>query len=271
MIKFSATLPYQYDSPFSPFSAAAYPQGLLWLKACGFNAVEIGISDYLNVDVRQIRAGLDKLGLGCSTIATGQARKREGLSLIDDSAAIRQRTQQRLYEHIRAARVLNSQVTIGSLVGSGDDGSPRELQDRLAQSLQPVIAYAQQMQVQLIIESVNRYENTLLNSAASAVAFLDQIDNPSCVGILWDVFHANIEDRSFVETIDLLGPRLKHVHFADSNRYFPGYGHINFNQIYQKLKASEFQHYISLECLNLPSAQTVIDQAGWFIAALRAR
>jgi sugar phosphate isomerase/epimerase len=271
MIKFSATLPYQYDTPFSPFSAADFEKGLDWLQASGFDGAEICISHYRGVDVARIKQELDKRGLGCSTISTGQAWTLEGISFINDDPALRQKTQQRVNEHITAACTLGSDVTIGLLRGSGEAGRRREQQKTLIETVTPCVSYAQEKKVTLLFEAINRYETELVNSAEAALETIAALGNPGGVGILWDLFHANIEDAGFAKAIELMGPRLRHVHFADSNRYFPGYGHLNFNFIYDQLKQAGFDGYISFECLNLPSAQTVITESAGFIAGLRAR
>jgi sugar phosphate isomerase/epimerase len=271
MIKFSATIPYQYNTAFSPFGVDDYEKGLDWLKASGFDAAEICISHYRGVDVAKIKHGLDQRGLGCSTISTGQARSLEGISLIDDDPVRRQKAQKRVNEHITAAQTLGSYVTIGLLRGLGEAGRCQEQQKRLLETIAPCITYAQGKKVTLIFEAINRYETTLLNSAEATLKMIAALGNPDGVGILWDVFHANIEDASFAGAIELMGSKLKHVHFADSNRYFPGYGHLDFNSIYDKLQKVGYNGYISFECLNLPSVQTVIDESAGFIAKLRAR
>lgn len=269
MITFSATLTCQYDAPFSPFSAADLNKGLAWLKASGFDAAELCISDYQGIDIARIADALASHGLGCTTIASGQARKREGLSLLAQDPEILRRTRQRLFEHIDAAAVLGSYVTIGSLRVADTTLSATRYCQLLAQGLAPCLDYAHAHGVTLIIEALNRYEAEHLNSAEELVQFLDLIGSSSQVGILWDVFHGNIEDRDFAQAIAMMGPRLRHVHFADSNRAFPGYGHLPFDDIYRQLRQSHYQGAISLECLCRPSAQAVIDESGPFIQRLR--
>jgi len=67
-----------------------------------------------------------------------------------------------------------------------------------------------------------------------------------------DTFHMNIEGVSFRDSIleakDLLG----YVHLADSNRWAPGYGHINFVEIISILKKINYQGFLSFEILPLP-------------------
>ncbi len=49
------------------------------------------------------------------------------------------------------------------------------------------------------------------------------------------------------------GGMIEHVHLADSNRRFPGQGHIDFRAIIKALEAISYQGYLSGEFLPLPS------------------
>ena len=46
----------------------------------------------------------------------------------------------------------------------------------------------------IALEPLNRFETYFLNTAADAVKLCDEIDHPN-VGILFDTFHANIEEK----------------------------------------------------------------------------
>lgn len=269
MIAFSATLACQYDTPFSPFPAAQFGHGLAWLSASGFDAAELCINDYEGVEVAAIRQGLDLAGLGCTTIATGQARKRDGLTLLSADKSVVRRTQARLFEHIDAAAQLGSHVTIGSLRATDLPLDKGQYMSELAAALFPCVEYARRNGVVLILEALNRYEVCQLHSAQEMMAYLAFSDAPENVGVLWDLFHASIEDADYAQAIATLGPRLRHVHLADSNRGFPGYGHLPLEEVYTALRLAGYQGAVSLECLCRPSAQTVIDGAGELVARLR--
>ena len=86
MMKFSSTMTIQYDTIFSPFTAAQYPEALDWLRDSGFDAAEVCISHYRDLDVEGFKAELDRRGLACSNISTGQARTLEHITLLDDGA-----------------------------------------------------------------------------------------------------------------------------------------------------------------------------------------
>lgn len=270
-MKFSTTLTYQYPTPYSSFPPEEFARGLQWAKDSGLDAAEVCICSYDGIDVPALRAQLDALELGCSTISTGQAFGREHISLLSADAQSVRGAQERLKQHIDAAKILGSKVTLGLLRGIGDRTDPAAERRALAERLQPVLEYADKQGVMLLIEAINRFECSILFSAEDTLAFVkDELGDPACVGILWDVFHANIEDPDFAPAIDLLGRHLQHVHLADSNRMFPGYGHLDFDGIIKKIKGSGFDQYYSFECFNQPSRDTVLQETAGFVARMRA-
>lgn len=269
-MKFSATVTLQYDTPFSPFRASEYSKGLDWIKNSALDGAELCISNYDDIDPYEIRDDLDKRGLGCSTLSTGQARGLEGLSLIGVTPDIVRKTQQRFMQHIDAASVLKSKVTIGLMRGIGSVRTKDSDLHQLSEAMKPLIEYAAKKNVVIVLEAINRYETALLNSAEAAYDFVvNDLGNPECVGILWDLFHANIEDRDFYQSISLMGNKLQHVHLADSNRMFPGYGHTDIAGILKKLKESGYSEYCSFECFNQPSLDVVLRETGPWVQKMR--
>lgn len=268
-LKFSATLTVQYPTPFSSFEPQDFDRGLDWVQASGFDGAELCISNYDGIDVQALKQKLDAHHLGCSTLSTGQARSLENISLLHEGEALRT-AQHRMCQHIDAAAILGSKVTLGLLRGLGTAGHQKEDKAALARNLEPVLDYAQSHGVTIILECINRYETALFNDAASTVDFIkNDLGNPSCVGILWDLFHANIEDPSFEDAVAVLGDKLKHVHIADSNRMFPGYGHTDFEAIGKLLVQAGFKDYMSFECFNLPSLEVVLQKSSEFIQKMR--
>lgn len=270
-MKFSATVTLQYDTVFSPFKHEDYLTGLDWMKDNCLDGAEICISHYSGVDPGRIREELDTRGLGCSTISTGQARGLEGLSLIGASPEAGEKTRERFMQHIDAAKILGSKVTIGLMRGLGSQETmKRDLAD-LREAMMPLIDYADKKGVVLCLEAINRYETALLNSAEATMDFIvNDLGNPGCVGVLWDLFHANIEDIGFKRSIDAMGDKLKHLHLADSNRMFPGYGHTDFKSILKMVKNTGYEDYCSFECLNQPELDIVLNETGEWVKAMRA-
>ena len=270
-MKFSATVTLQYPTIFSSFPVEDYVKGLDWMRDSGLDGAELCISHYNGLDVGRVKAQLDERGLGCSTLSTGQARGLEGLSLIGVSREVSEKTRARLMQHVDAAAVLGSKVTIGLMRGIGSVQTMDADLDALAEAMKPLVDYADKKGVVLLLEAINRYETALLNSAEADVEFIEnRLGAPDCVGVLWDLFHANIEDIGFERSVDRLGKRLQHIHLADSNRMFPGYGHMDIGRILKYVKDTGYSEYASFECFNQPDLQTVLRETGPWVASVRA-
>ena len=133
---------------------------------------------------------------------TGQARGLEGLCLSGVPGDVVERTQRRFFDHIDAAAVLGSKVTLGLMRGLGSTHNADADLAQLREAMLPIADYAQKKGVTVLLEPINRYETILLNSGIEVYDFIvNDLGNPDSIGILWDLFHANIEDRDFAETV----------------------------------------------------------------------
>ena len=75
--------------------------------------------------------------------------------------------------------------------------------------------------VTFAIEPLNRFETFFLNTAADAAQLAKEIGHPN-IGILFDTFHANIEEKNIAAGYRTVGPYLKHVHTCENDRGIPG-------------------------------------------------
>ena len=78
-----------------------------------------------------------------------------------------------------------------------------------------------------------------LNTAADALRLCREIGHPS-VGVLFDTFHANVEEKDIAAALQSLGAALYHVHLSENDRGVPGTGHIPFREVLDTLKSMEY-------------------------------
>ena len=131
---------------------------------------------------------------------------------------------------------------------------------RVAESLARMTELAGRSGVRIALEPVNRYEIDFLNSCAEAVSFMQrhQLDS---LRLMPDVFHMNIEDPSIEGSLMRFVDRIGYVHFADSNRYFPGAGHQDFRSIVGSLRTVGYEGWIGVEILPYPDPDTAARNA----------
>jgi len=105
---------------------------------------------------------------------------------------------------------------------------------------------AERLGVRLAVEPINRYEAYLVTSVDAALAYLDAVGSP-WVGLTIDLFHANIEERTIAGAIRAAGPRLWHVHVADTNREGLGRGHLDLDACFAALQEVGYSGALVLE------------------------
>jgi sugar phosphate isomerase/epimerase len=107
--------------------------------------------------------------------------------------------------------------------------------------------------VRLAMEPLNRYETDLIHTVQEGLEFIGRIGSYN-LGLLLDTFHMNIEEASIEQSIRTCGRHIFHFHVADSNRWFPGAGHLDFASIFEVLQATGYQGWISGEFMPMPDA-----------------
>jgi len=246
-------VPLQDATPFSPFTPEGWREALAQVKAAGFDGVELAITNPSLLDSSAVAEALTTEGLQLLSITTGQAAGLEGLSLASKDDNIRHRAIDRIQDHMRFAEPWDAVVIIGSLRGA--DGNASLLVEALR------ICARSNPSIRLALEPLNRYETHLVHTTTDALHLLDKVGAEN-LGVLFDTFHANIEEPSIGEAIHLAGDRLFHVHLADSNRWVPGHGHTDFSPVWHALNGVHYARGVVLEPLPLPTKEAVLASPG---------
>lgn len=101
-------------------------------------------------------------------------------------------------------------------------------------------------QIERILEPLNRYQDHMINTLADARRYIVE-NNLKHVQIIGDFYHMNIEEDNLAQALhdnrDLLG----HVHIADNHRYQPGSGTLDFQALFEQLRADNYQGYVVYE------------------------
>jgi sugar phosphate isomerase/epimerase len=253
------------------FAGDLFP-ALEQVKAYGYDGIELSLLDSQKIDQDQIMEELERLGLGVFAIATGQTYVTDGYCLYSGDDGKRTKSVERLYHHIDFAAKLDSAVIVGGIRGRIEDGckNPSEVKEKGHQAVADCARYAEQKNVVLLIEPVNRYETNVINTVEEGLELIRSIDSKQ-LKLLPDTFHMNIEERSIEDSIIQAGDDLGYIHFADSNRLAAGLGHLDFSSIVGALKKISFDGPIGVEVLPKPDDHAAAKQAIKFIKPLVGR
>jgi sugar phosphate isomerase/epimerase len=247
------------------FDAVAFQghvlEHLRHVAGLGYDGVELAVRDPALLDANALQAALSQAHLVVVAIGTGQAWTDEQLSFTDPDPAVRAAAQRRFHSQLSLAARLQAMVIVGLIRGRTAPGASRaQALGWLAEALREGAAAAAELGVELVVEPLNRYETDLINTVAEGLALLDQVGAAN-VGLLADTFHMNIEEPSLEDSLRLAGPRLRHFHAADSNRHYPGAGHLDFPRLLAALQATGYRGWVSVEVLPEPSAAAAAERA----------
>lgn len=239
------------------------------IAGLGYDGVELAIRDPNLVDADELLRVVSAHGLTIPAIGTGQAWGEEGLSFTDPDPAVRAAAIRRVRDHAPLAARTGAVIIIGLLRGIVEPGvSQEQAMDWVVEALQECCAAAKPHGVRIALEPICRYETTLVNDAAQGMKLLDRIGADN-MGLLLDTFHMNIEEPSIEASIRACGDRIFHFHVADSNRWYPGAGHLDFRRIFEALFATGYDGYVSGEFMPLPDADTSAREAIAYLRDIR--
>lgn len=232
----------------------------------GYDGVELALLDPQQVDRRRIRAALAEHGLGLPVISTGQVFSEGKVWFTHPEERIRRAAVERIKGLIDLAAEFGAMVNIGRVRGYIHEGETHEVAEgRFLAGLAECADHAAGAGVTMILEPVNRYEINYINSVPQAVAALGKLGRPN-VKVMPDTFHMNIEDVSITGSLAAASALVGYVHLADSNRWAPGQGHLDFPAIIAALRSIGYDGYVTAEILPYPDPDTAAQQA---IAYLR--
>lgn len=233
-----------------------FEDNLRRIAGWGYDGVELAVRDPSLVDAEALAELTGRYGLKVPAIGTGQAWGEEGLSFTSQEAEIRRKAIQRIQSHIPLAKQFNAIIIIGLIRGITPPGQPRELSMQyLVVALQQCADAAAPHGIRFALEPLNRYETDLIHNAAEGLRLIEQVGRPN-FGLLLDTFHMNIEEPDMLESIRACGKHIFHFHVADSNRWHPGAGHLDFASLLDALQQTGYDGFVSGEFLPKPDALT---------------
>lgn len=259
-------------TPGARFSAVVFrenfDESIRKVAKLGYEGVELAIRDPEMVNVRSIKKTVDTYRLQVPAVGTGQAYGEEGLSFSSPDKQIRERAVARMKKHIEFSSQLGAQVIIGLIRGRIEENVNAKLAKRwVLDTMRECGKVAEESGIKLTLEPLNRYETNIINTVEEAIQFIEKSECQN-VGLLVDTFHMNIEEASICKSIERARDYLTHVHIADSNRWAPGWGHIDFAEILNTLKKIEYRGYVSAEILPLPDPEAAARQTTEYLKEL---
>ena len=140
-------------------------------------------------------------------------------------------------------RYVQTMMPLGVFSGAGPTADEKS---RAADALRQAAEYAQKSKVMLGIEYLNRFECYLLTTAVDARTLVKQVNHAN-FRMMYDTFHANIEERDITQAIIGAADIIVHVHISENDRGTPGAGHVHWAETFRALKQIKYDGWLTIE------------------------
>jgi sugar phosphate isomerase/epimerase len=227
----------------------------------GYDGVELALLDKKQVDVGVVKKMLAARNLSVPVVSTGQVFAGSRLWFTSPDAAVRRKSIEVFKGLSEVASEFGAMLNMGRVRGPiGEGETVGTTEQRFGEVVGEIAEYAQPLGVQLILEPVNRYEINFINNLDEGADLIKKLGIPG-LKLMPDVFHMNIEDVSIEGKLTEHIEHVAYVHFADSNRLAPGWGHLDFRSIITALRKAGYDGWVSVEILPKPDPDTAARQA----------
>lgn len=215
------------------------------IRQRGFDGVELPLIRPGETPAAEIRRSLEENRLECTFCSV-----LPGLSVISDDPVMRQTTLAHLKDCVKVAAEAGGRMIAGPLYSPvGYLPGRRRTRDEwnwAVECYQELGGTLASYGVECAIEPLNRFETYFLNTAADAARLAEEVNHPS-VGVLFDTFHANIEEKDVAAALRSVGGRLKHLHACENDRGTPGSGHVAWPAVFQAVRDLRYDGWVTIE------------------------
>ncbi|NJD27970.1 MAG: sugar phosphate isomerase/epimerase [Chloroflexi bacterium] len=239
------------------------------LAEVGYQGVELQVRDPALFDGAKLRRTITEAGLDIAAVSTGQIAE-EGFHFTSPDEQIRRRAIERFGGALRLAAEYGVDVSIGSVRGQVGWAPSRDKGiDWLRGAIEKLLGEAARLGVRIVLEPQLRLRMDYLNTIDEAVAFARSFGSDQLV-IEADTYHMAAEEQSLPAAIvrGRSSGLVTYFQLADSNRLAPGLGHLNWVDIIETIKATGYDGWLSIECLQRPDSRRCAEQALRYVGAL---
>lgn len=233
-----------WTSPFTTDTVSLFPK----IKAMGYDTVEIPVEypdliDGLKVKQALIEHGLDAVVCG----AFGPTR-----DLTNEDPNVHKHCFDYIGKCFKLCHTWSAKFLAGPMYSSVGKArmvpaEQRKIEwDRAVTNLHKVCQLAQESELMIALEPLNRFESDLVNTAEDVMRLVSDINHPAAK-VMLDSFHMSIEEKDMEQAIVSAGNKLIHVQVSENHRGIPGTGQTPWPSFKRGLQRIGYQGTVSIE------------------------
>ncbi len=220
------------------------------IKRLGYDGVELPIFNLDPAPYATLGKRLDAIGLKRTAVTVRTASDNP----ISPDAAVRKAGVEANRRTLECCQAVGAETLVGpyhSALGEFTGKGPTDDEFKWGvDSMKATAEHAAKCGVMLGVEYLNRFETYLLTSAADTARFIEAVNHPSCK-MMYDTFHANIEEKDLAQAIRAAGKHICHVHISENDRSTPGAGHVDWKTSFSALREIGYDGWYVIEAFGL--------------------
>ena len=228
---------------------------LAYIAETGYQGIEIPIFDTDLARWSAWKAEADRLRL--SIFACGIAGPEQ--NLISPDPTIRAAGLAYIKAATDVAALLGSPYLSGPIhsalgVFTGQSATEQEINWAVA-GMREAADHAASKNITICLEYLNRFESYLVSCAEELYALVQRINHPH-VRIMFDTFHANIEEKNTSDALKQIAELTPHIQISESTRGILGEGQVDIPAVLKTMSDINYQGWIVVESFGtkLPAA-----------------
>jgi sugar phosphate isomerase/epimerase len=228
------------------------------LAEIGYDGVELQVRNPAEFDGPAIGRCAQEVGLKISAVSTGAIPAEDGLVLMSPDADVRRRAVERYTSVLELAASYGVDASIGRFRGVLKSAPDRETAVGWFRSaLDQLVPVAERLGIRIVLEPQMRFIGDFLNTIAETLEFIEGYGSKT-LAFEGDTFHQAMEEKSLLASIvaGVRSGRMTYYQISDSNRLAPGWGHHNWVDIIEVLRASGYDGWLSMEHSQEPDSDT---------------
>jgi D-psicose/D-tagatose/L-ribulose 3-epimerase len=216
------------------------------LKAAGYEGIEVPIFELDPEPYAKLGAWLRDSGLD----PIGVSARGEAANPISPDPEVRANGLGENVQTLDCAQALGADLVVGPIqtglgVFSGAAPTSEEWAWAVAQ-LQELAPAAEERGITLALEPLNRFEQYLTNTAADGARLCRDVGHPSC-RLMYDTFHAHIEEKDPRAALEGCKDVLVYVHVSENDRSTPGTGQVDWDTTFAALREIGYDGWYTVE------------------------
>lgn len=248
MLKFA--YPFQTKETIKPLLCAKgeATEIIPHLSMSGYDAIELLVRKPDESGLSDVTKWITKNNMQVASFGTGPMVADDQLSFTAMDVSVRGEAVKRTIQLIDWAKEVNGSVSIGKLRGQIVEGHEKQCWDFMRESFLKVLEIADKKNVPLLIEPQNKVHMNNLNGTLETLLFIEEF-NSSSLGIMLDNLHMEAEPTELSTTtlLNKAKEKLGFFHITDSERFIPGEGTFNLQEVLITLNQLPTPPIISFE------------------------